>query len=221
MSRTHEELEEQLRKLTLRVDALELAQTRKRTISYGENHDLPMELQSAMAGQIYLVYTDGAAQANGSVAQNSSAAAVLIHGSAIAVESRFIPGGSNNVGELEAIGLAAEIVQKFRGEEHQDVPVVIVSDSQYAINVVTGFYRASKNVDLVKSVQSRTAMLSSVEIKWVRGHVGNPANELADTLATNAIHKTEIPFSCVIAQDDVTSKMLLMKASLNATGSLE
>lgn len=73
----------------------------------------------------------------------------------------------------------------------------IFSDSEFWVNVVTKWgasWEASgwrkkngdiKNLDIVKRVYHLFSN-ANAKIVWVRGHVGNPANELADMWANKA-----------------------------------
>ena len=82
---------------------------------------------------------------------------------------------------------------KYVGEE----PCVINSDSEFWINVLTkwapswekkGWRKATgeiKNLDIVKELYSLYES-HDVELKWVRGHVGNELNEMADEWANKA-----------------------------------
>ena len=87
--------------------------------------------------------------------------------------------GSNNTGELSAI-----VEALLFASEHEYTHVQIYTDSQWAINVITGRWRARTNKILVGSAQ-RLFRKSGMTIRfhWVRGHQGNEGNERADRLA--------------------------------------
>ncbi len=73
----------------------------------------------------------------------------------------------------------------------------IFSDSEFWVNVISkwgaswesnGWTKKNgeiKNLDIVKEI-SRLHKLADVKITWVRGHVGNISNELADKWANKA-----------------------------------
>jgi ribonuclease HI len=100
------------------------------------------------------------------------------------------PSGTNQIGELTAVLRA---IQAHPG----DYPLLIESDSQYAIRCATewlpgwkkkGWRTASgspvKNLELVQGIDNAIAARpGSVRFRWVRGHVGNTFNERADELA--------------------------------------
>ncbi|WP_433600260.1 ribonuclease H family protein [Nocardia sp. CA-135953] len=101
--------------------------------------------------------------------------------------------GTNQVAELRAL---LEAVLAHPGEE----PLFIESDSLYAIKCASewifgwrtnGWRTASggavKNVELIKQIDRAIASRPGpVRFRWVRGHVGNYFNEMADTLAGEA-----------------------------------
>ncbi len=64
----------------------------------------------------------------------------------------------------------------------------IVSDSQHAINVISGTWRAKANRALVKEAQALTGE-RHITFRWVRGHDGDRWNERADALATRGMAK--------------------------------
>ncbi|MDR0481919.1 MAG: ribonuclease HI [Cellulomonadaceae bacterium] len=98
--------------------------------------------------------------------------------------------GTNQIAELTAILRA---IHAHPGPE----PLLIESDSQYAINCATqwlpgwkrkGWRTASgkpvKNLELVQGIEAAmNAREGAINFRWVRGHVGNTFNERADELA--------------------------------------
>ena len=101
--------------------------------------------------------------------------------------------GTNQIAELTAVLRA---IEAHPGE----APLLIESDSKYAISCATdwvegwrrkGWRTASgspvKNLELVQAIdRAITQRPGSVRFRWVRGHVGNPFNERADSLAVMA-----------------------------------
>jgi len=78
--------------------------------------------------------------------------------------------------------------------------VLIHTDSQYVIKGITTWIHGwkqknwktagggpVKNVDLWQVLEIVQALHVEVEWVWVKGHAGNPGNEMADRLATSAI----------------------------------
>ena len=88
----------------------------------------------------------------------------------------------------------------------QPCRVVLYSDSQYVVNGITkgwarkwqanGWKRTKKekadNVDLWEQLLDLCER-HDVELKWVRGHAGNPDNERCDQLATEASMRRGLP----------------------------
>ena len=64
----------------------------------------------------------------------------------------------------------------------------IVSDSQHAINVISGAWRAKANRALVKEAQD-LMQERRIEFRWTRGHAGDRWNEHADALAARGMAK--------------------------------
>jgi len=94
--------------------------------------------------------------------------------------------GSNNTAELTAIAHAARWILSQPGEG----VVVIRGDSQYALNIASGAWRAKANQDLAESVKALWMEVDSVRGlrgEHVRAHRGHRWNERADHLAFRAM----------------------------------
>jgi ribonuclease HI len=103
------------------------------------------------------------------------------------------PSGTNQIAELRAL---LEAVLAHPGDD----PMLIESDSQYAIKCASewlpgwkrkGWKTASgspvSNLELIKHIdRAITERTGPVRFRWVRGHVGNHFNEMADVLAGEA-----------------------------------
>jgi len=101
--------------------------------------------------------------------------------------------GTNQIAELRAV---LEALRAHPGAE----PMIIESDSQYAIKCASewlpGWKRKGwktstgspvKNIELVRAIDRELVERTGpVRFRWVRGHVGNHFNEVADTLAGEA-----------------------------------
>jgi len=90
--------------------------------------------------------------------------------------------GTNNRAELLAVIRALETV-KYPNISH----VEIYTDSEWTVNTLNGNYKAKKNLDLIEKAKELIGKMKKVEIIWIKGHNGNPDNELADKLARKAI----------------------------------
>lgn len=77
---------------------------------------------------------------------------------------------TNNRSELTAIQMAIEMIE--------DRPLLIRTDSLYSINVLTGKYNAHTNLDIIDEID-----ITGVIFEHVKGHSGEPGNELVDKYA--------------------------------------
>ena len=98
--------------------------------------------------------------------------------------------GTNQIGELCAV---LEALRAHPGSE----PLVIETDSQYAINCSTTWVhgwkkngwknsqkKPVKNADLIRAIDAEISKRpGSVKFVWVKGHAGNAGNEKVDELA--------------------------------------
>lgn len=95
--------------------------------------------------------------------------------------SEGIGKGTNNIAELTAIKRA------LAGVNHKEVSTVVCTDSAYSVGVLTGNFKAKKNVELISEIKHIMSLFRDVEIKHVAGHKGIKYNVVADRLATTAI----------------------------------
>jgi ribonuclease HI len=100
---------------------------------------------------------------------------VLLHKYAEKIEHE-----TNNRAEIKAILYGVKALPN-------NSEVEVFSDSQYALGVLSGKYKAKKNPDLVEEYKR---MVVGKNIKasytWVRGHNGNAWNEVCDQLCNEA-----------------------------------
>lgn len=95
--------------------------------------------------------------------------------------SEYLGQGTNNIAELTAILRGLALV------EDADTPVDVVTDSSYAIGLLTKGWKAKKNQELVAELRRELERLSDVRFLKVPGHAGVLLNERADELARTAI----------------------------------
>jgi ribonuclease HI len=135
--------------------------------------DPPMDDASAIH-----VYTDGASSGNPGPAGIGIFLRYGIHEKTI---SKYIGTATNNIAELEAIRAAlAEI-------KNPELPVKIYTDSSYALGLLSLGWKPKKNQDLVLAIKKSMKKFRDLQFVKVRGHAGDPGNEMADRLATDAI----------------------------------
>ena len=127
--------------------------------------------------------------------------------------------GSNNTGELSAI-----IEALLFALEHEYTKVVIYSDSEWSINMITGKWRPKTSTELVALAQ-RLAYKSGLatHLQWVKGHVDVAGNELADKLAGEGRDSREyrggrnilLPGTAPVSHADHTAPLEQFVDSLN------
>ena len=78
-----------------------------------------------------------------------------------------------------------EVLAAIKGLEAvpERAEVTLFSDSQYLVNTMTKGWKRKANQDLWALLDT-VAGKRRIHWEWVRGHVGNPGNEEANTLAT-------------------------------------
>lgn len=87
---------------------------------------------------------------------------------------------SSNTAELSGIFWAAAAMVRL-----QIKGAIIFSDSLYSIKSIEGNYSLRKNRPLIKQV--RALVLPEYRLRWLKGHSGNTANEIADALASASL----------------------------------
>lgn len=132
----------------------------------------------------YFLYTDGSCN-NASINGEGGYAYVIVdeRNNVILQYSEGALGVTNNIMELKAV------IEGCKNIPDDCQHLTIYSDSQYAINVLSGRYKAHVNKELIDEFHSMRFNFK-VEFKWIKGHNGNSFNELADQLASEA--KSEI-----------------------------
>ena len=133
------------------------------------------------------VYTDGACRSNPGGPCAAAALYMNEEGKEIS-RVQYLGKGTNNIAELEA-HLSRMLTHRGVSRDR----TIMVSDSQYAINVVQGIWKAKANVDLIHKIREKLKSLQSlgkpVEFEWVKAHHVDPLNNRVDHLATQEIQK--------------------------------
>ena len=68
-------------------------------------------------------------------------------------KSRFLGEATNNIAELTAIGDAIEMLEEKLGEDWQQTPVHIMTDSQYSLGILTKNWKVKANRQLVMEIR--------------------------------------------------------------------
>ena len=106
-------------------------------------------------------------------------------------------GTTNNRAELVAIEQAVRelrysvlprVQEQLNISEEDQPPILINSDSQWAVRTILGDYKAKHHVELIAEIRDLINQISNIKLQWVRGHAGNAYNELADRMATLATY---------------------------------
>jgi ribonuclease HI len=151
---------------------------RKRTMALPQNNNQGDEITTDFYANAILVYTDGASSGNPGP---SGIGVVLSFGDHKKEISRYIGMATNNIAELEAIRVGLSALKNTK------LPVRVLTDSSYAIGVLSKGWKASKNQELVAATKALMAKFSDLKLIKVRGHAGDESNEKADQLAAAAI----------------------------------
>ena len=160
------------------------------------------------------VFTDGSCVCGN---PGNAACAYIAMRDDVMLDAIGIPMGrsTNNRGELNGIihGLLAAAKLAFPCED-----VLLVTDSMYGVD---GIWKARNNAmrrvanhdlwnEIADAVEALVKTGHALQIKWVRGHNGNPGNTRCDRLARNTAR----------TQMQHTSAMVLKKDCLVSSGSL-
>jgi ribonuclease HI len=140
---------------------------------------LKSELEPPTAVADYLAYTDGACFGNPS-GPGGWAAAVSSAGDQPSGSWQLwghLSSTSNNRAEALGVLGALEWVPA-------DARLLIRSDSQLTVRIFEGQYKVKANPDIWDAIRTiRAQKRLAVTVEWLRGHAGDPGNELADRLS--------------------------------------
>lgn len=128
-------------------------------------------------GEHVVAYTDGACSGNPGPA---GLGVVLLQGDERRELSEYLGVGTNNIAELTAILRALEALET-------DLPLLVHTDSQYAIGVLTKNWKPKANQELIQRIKQRMQGRKQLRLVYVPGHAGVPLNERADALARAAV----------------------------------
>lgn len=126
------------------------------------------------------VWTDGAC--SGNPGRAGLGVVILGDGPGQREISEYLGDATNNIAELTAI------LRGLQAVSDRSRPVIVYSDSQYSIGLLTQNWKAKKNTELVEQLRALCRTFSDLRFVKVAGHAGIALNERVDYLATSAIH---------------------------------
>ena len=124
------------------------------------------------------VWTDGACTGNPGPA---GLGVVVLDGDARREHKEYLGHGTNNIAELTAVLRGLDMLDRT------DRPVLVYTDSSYAIGVLSLGWKAKANTELVAEIRDRLGAFDDVRFVKVPGHAGVRENERCDALARAAI----------------------------------
>jgi ribonuclease HI len=125
-----------------------------------------------------LAFTDGACSGNPGPA---GIGIVLVCGSHRKEISEYIGEATSNIAELRAV------VRALSAIKDRDRHVLLHTDSEYAIGVVTRTWKIRANKHLIEQARALAATFTRLRFAWMPGHAGIAENERCDVLARAAI----------------------------------
>ena len=131
-------------------------------------------------GDPIIVYTDGACHGNPGP---MGIGVVIMDGKERRELSEYLGEGTNNIAELTAILRALEAIP----DPERGRPVLVHSDSAYALGLLGKGWKAKKNVELVEELRREARSFPRLKLVKVAGHAGVPENERCDQLANAAV----------------------------------
>lgn len=131
-----------------------------------------------------LAFTDGACSGNPGPA---GIGIVLVCGDYRKEISEYIGEATSNIAELSAVVRVLSTI-KDRGRH-----VIVHSDSEYAIGIVSQNWRVRANKQLVEHARALAATFTHLRFEWIPGHAGIKDNERCDELARAAIERARAP----------------------------
>jgi len=126
-----------------------------------------------------IVYADGACSGNPGPA---GLGVVILDGEKRRELSEYLGDGTNNIAELTALLRGMDAVADGTR------PVILHTDSRYAIGMIKSGWRVKANHALVAKVrEAYNGLGDRAELVYVPGHAGVELNERADELAREAV----------------------------------
>ena len=133
---------------------------------------------AAIPGNAIVAYTDGGCIGN--PGPSGLGYVIRYPNNQVVKKGEPLGSGTNNIAELTAIYRVLQTVTDIHA------PLRIHTDSSYAIGVLTQGWKAKVNQQLIAEIRAALRRFSDVQLIKVKGHAGNPDNELVDKLANTA-----------------------------------
>ncbi len=126
------------------------------------------------------IYTDGSCKNNGIFPNEGTFAFLILENNKIVEQySLLVKNTSNNRMEISAIMMS--LLHCFNNYS-TDTNIILYSDSEYVLKVLSGEYKYNKNKDLFINCFILKNKFKNLKLQWVRGHNGNHYNEIVDKL---------------------------------------
>lgn len=94
---------------------------------------------------------------------------------------RYIGEGTNNKAELTAIKTALEMLKDHNKS------IILYTDSQYCINILTKSWKANANVELINEIKRMIINYKpGIHLMYIEAHKNNVFNNMVDKLASDA-----------------------------------
>ena len=150
---------------------------KKRT--YKKNKKKSMKKEIEIQENIIHIFTDGSAKKNPGPC---GSACILLYNDHRKNIKKSLGEGTNNIAELTAIKIGLEAVKA----EKRYIPVVVYTDSQYCMGVLSYNWNAKKNHSLIKEIKELSLKFKNLKFQKVKAHCGLKYNEEVDKMAKRA-----------------------------------
>ena len=152
----------------------------KRTPATNRSRPTPAKVSPTTCSDenVICIYTDGACSGNPGPA---GIGVVMRYKGKRKEISRYLGVGTNNIAELEAIRAGLLAVK------NRQLPVMVFTDSNYALGLLSKGWKAKQNQELVAEIRKLITTFKQVGFVKVKGHAGDPENERADRLAVESL----------------------------------
>lgn len=142
-----------------------------------KQHTAVTSIPDTIPPNTIVIYTDGGASPNPGPA---ACAFLMMFGPHSLEFWEYLGNATNNIAELTAILRAVEHIK------NKNLPILLYSDSNYALDVLSGKKNAAKNKELVAQTRAELAKCPQLHLLKVKAHIGITHNEHVDQLVALA-----------------------------------